>query len=330
VVEAIVFAAVSTLLYYLGTGFLLFLIPLQVALVRKGTRVFLASLGLAFALILAVKFVIPQVTSVQGAPFVVMEMFVVVALMAGLVLSQLPDLTAAASFGKRRVVRFLAATAAAGLLSVPVILYLRASTEFTSGLSQLFDGLAGALNRAFRDAGAGQPLGAEAALATLSGRQLQQFIGEVFWRSFLLAFFLLLAASWWLGSWVGARSLGRRAELPRPRSFRLPELYIWPLIGALGLLLLSLATSLGPLGYAAWNAALILMFLYGVAGVGVLQFLLERYRVPRGMRWLLGLILVILVLTPRANLVVLIGLPALGVSEIWLKYRSKERSNVKQ
>jgi hypothetical protein len=45
------------------------------------------------------------------------------------------------------------------------------------------------------------------------------------------------------------------------------------------------------------------------------------------MRLLLGFLLCVLVMSPRANLAVFILIPGLGVSEIWLKYRTKERSN---
>ena len=41
--EALIFAGVSTLLYHLGMGFLFFLVPVQVVGVRRGRRSFLVT-----------------------------------------------------------------------------------------------------------------------------------------------------------------------------------------------------------------------------------------------------------------------------------------------
>jgi hypothetical protein len=38
--------------------------------------------------------------------------------------------------------------------------------------------------------------------------------------------------------------------------------------------------------------------------------------------------IIMLALTPRIGIAVFILIPALGVSEVWLKYRREERSNV--
>ena len=380
-VEAVVFAGISTLLYHLGMGFLLFLAPLQMLLVRKGPRSFGVSLGLAFVFILAVKLV------TQGggldsrtAPFVLLEMFVVLALMGGLVLLQLPELWAEArQFAVRRVTRLVLVTAVAGMLSVPVIVHLRNNESFNTGMLQVFDSLAAGLRRTFGEdalregsdatqpptasvpqAPFGSREGSDALLGTAvsSGQALMAFVGRIFWRGFLFAYFLLLAGAWWLGTWAGTRLRSFRAgplfapaqggpeqdrgglaaskagegfsgiaEPPRIAEFRLPDSYIWPLIGSLALVLLALVQPLGILEPIAWNAAVILMFLYGISGIGVVQHFLRKLRVPRGMRWLLAFLLIVLVLSPRANLAVFILIPGLGVSEIWLKYRTKERSN---
>jgi len=356
VVEAVVFAGVSTLLYHLGMGFVLFLVPLQVVLVRKGRRPFFASLGIAFLLILVVKLVIQGgAIDEAAAPFLLLEMSVVLALVGGLALVQVPELFPETNVPPmRRVTRLVLATALAGVLSLPLILYLRGNEAFNAGLREVFDALALALQRTFGP-------GSEAMIgqAAFSGQALLGFVGEIFWRGFLFSYLVLLGLSWWLGTRLGFRFPGRSwgppgaapeaAEpdaiapeagpdlpanrdfparpWPRIREFRLPDTYIWPLIGSLAVVLLSLVVDLGPLELAAWNAGVILLFLYGVSGIGVLQFFLRKFRVPRGMRLMLAIILGILVFSPRANLAVFILIPGLGVSEIWLKYRTRERSN---
>jgi hypothetical protein len=360
VVEAVVFAGISTLLYHLGMGFVLFLVPLQVVLVRRGRRPFFTSLGAAFALILVVKLII-QGGSIGGeaAPFSLLEISVVLAFMGGLVLVQVPELFPQTRLpAMRRVTRLVAVTAAVGVVSLPLVLYLRGSETFNAGLREVFDALAAALQRTL-GGGAGleappatgvpeavpAPGGMDAGLlqAAFSGEALMSFVGQIFWRGYLFSYLLMLGLSWWLGtrlgtrfpsrpSWRGGRS-PEGGEAPATRAwpriveFRLPDAYVWPLIASLAVILLGLVVDLGPLGLAAWNAGVILLFLYGVSGIGVLQYFLRRFRVPRGMRVLLAILLCILVFSPRANLAVFILIPGLGVSEIWLKYRTRERSN---
>jgi len=54
---------------------------------------------------------------------------------------------------------------------------------------------------------------------------------------------------------------------------------------------------------------------------------LRRLNVRPRIRWLLIIAIVILAMTPRIGIAVLILIPGLGVSEVWLKYRRDERSN---
>jgi hypothetical protein len=431
--EAVIFAGVSTLLYHLGMGFLFFLVPLQAVRVRRGRRSFFVTMGLAFGFILAVKLVSQAgAPGASAAPFLLMETFEVLVLMAGLATVQLPGLFPELSIPPlRRVTRLVLVTGLAGLISVPVILHLRDNETFNAGLLQVFDSLAAGLQRSLDAVELGAPpAGAEApegqtapggpeapgsgapatsapaqgpgrgvlenadtfpqatpgsgamppgpfsgaySLARIasSGRALMEFVGVVFWRFFLFSYFLLVGLSWWLGSRLGIRfpsggsarwaswrgtvfgartgrdpgvaaeragvgALSQEAQpaavpgagqWPRVLDFRLPDTYIWPLIGSLAVVLIGLMTPLGVLDLVAWNLAAIVLFLYGVSGIGVLQFFLRKFRVPRGMRVLLAIMLGVLLLSPRANLAVIILVPGLGVSEIWLRYRTRERSN---
>jgi hypothetical protein len=325
VIEAVIFAAVSALLYHLGMGFVLFLIPLQAVLVRKGRRSFFISLALAFLLILGVRALLSR-GAAAATPFVLLEMSVVAALIAGLVLIQLPELAALPRqrlLTLRRVPRLLAATGVAGLLSVPLILYLQGNEAFSAGLREIFGSAATALNRAF---GESDSLGLVGGGQLFSAEGLQQAAGEILLRSYLFEYFLLLTGSWWAGTIIGSRSTGGKAQLTKLVDFRLGDGYVWPLIASLAMVLLSLVVHIGVLGLAAWNALLILVFLYGLSGLGIIRFLLRKYKLPAGLRWLLVLAIVILAFTPRVNLAIAILVPGLGVSEIWLKYRREERS----
>ncbi len=326
-IEAVVFAAVSTLLYHLGMGFVLFLIPLQAALVRKGRKSFTAAAALAVALILLVRLLIQGGTGEPSAvPFLVIESATVLLLIGGLALIQLPELMEGLErFRLPRVPRLLAATALAGVLSVPVIIYLRGSEEFQTGMREIFEGLSASMSRAFSQP---ESFGLFPGAPFLRPDMLMQISETFLLRTFIFDYFVLLTFSWWLGTVLGARSTGRSPGITRIVDFKLPDSYIWPLIGALAVVLLSLVVRLGPLEILAWNVLLIVVFLYGIAGVGIIRFGMRKVKLPVGFRWLLILAIVILAFTPRINLAILVLVPGLGVSEIWLKYRREERSKV--
>jgi hypothetical protein len=325
VIEALVFAAVSTLLYHLGMGFILFLIPLQVVLVRKGRKSFAISSGLALILILVVKLLLLGRT--QGpAAFLIVEIATVLSLMGGLVLIQMPELSSGFErYRLPRVLRLLISTGVAGVVSVPVILYLRGNEEFLLGMQELFSVFASNMNRAFSEAEAFNLLSGS---GMFQAESLMKISSTFLLRSYLFDYFLLLAFSWWLGTVIGARTVGKKHGLTRVADFKLPDTYVWPLIVSLGLVLGTLLVPVEFLEILAWNSLLILVFLYGVAGLGILRFLLKKLKIPMGFRWLLILAIIILAMTPRINFIILILVPGLGVSETWLKYRREERSKV--
>jgi hypothetical protein len=338
VIEAVLFATLAALLYHLGMGFVLFLVPVQVALARRGRRGFYTAALLAFVLIVAVKLWLVRRNLAEALPFTLAETVAVAALLGGLALVQLPELEGAlAGLRLARVPRLLAATALAGLVSVPVILRLRADEAFTAGLRELFGELAAVLNSALRGAeglgslGPQGPLGesAGAAAGPVSAESLMQAVREILSRSFLFSYFVVLAFAWRAGSALGARSVGRAPGFRPLKDFRLPDGYIWPLIASLAVVALNEVVSVGALELAAWNLLLIMALLYGLSGIGILRFLLSRYRLPPGLRWLLVGAMIVMALTPRLNLAVAVLVPGLGVSEIWVNYR-KERSEFHQ
>jgi hypothetical protein len=318
VVGTLVAAGVSALLYHLGIGLPAFLIPLQVVRVRKGARHFLLAAAVAFAAIAGVRL---AMTAGQaggaGSPALVLELSVVLAMLAGLAWIQLPELLGRpALLPGGRVARLLVAAAAAGLASVPLFSYLGRSQAFAAGLGRLFDAAAALLNRLL------DPAGTEAALR---GEELAAMTRAVFLRSFLLDYLLVLTFCWWVGTVLGARSLGRRPGITPLARFRLAEPLIWPLILGLALVLLDLVAPLGPLELAGWNLLLVMLFFYGLAGLGILRFLLDRLGAPRGLRVVAWLALAALALAPGVNAGLAVLISGLGVSETWINYR-RERS----
>jgi hypothetical protein len=164
------------------------------------------------------------------------------------------------------------------------------------------------------------PAGGEAGFR---GEELAAMTREVFLRSYLLDYFLVLTFCWRVGSVIGARSLGRPPGVTPLVAFRPPEALIWPLIAGLALVLLDLVVPLGPLELAGWNLLLIMLFLYGLAGLGILRFLLDRLGAPRSMRLLAWLVLGVLAVAPGVNAALAVVISGLGVSETWINYRKR-------
>ena len=335
-IEILIFAALSALLYRLGMGPLLFLIPLQVLYVRRGKKSFGLAAVLSLVLIMVAGIVLTHRWSTGDAspstaalafqmPSTIFELTVIVLMIAGLALIQLPEMSPDLSLPLYpRATRLVLTTGVAALLSVPTILYLTGNEAFTGSIQEFLVTLVQTTNNAIMNAqtdtlpGTVQPIQAEALLG---------FMNMLLRRTYLFYYFVVLTYSWWLGTIIGARSLGRHPGITRIVEFKLPERFIWPLIASLALVVLNLFVPAQPLEILGWNGLLIFVFLYGISGLGIIRFLLQKLNVRPGLRWLFIIGIIILAMTPRVGIAVLILVPGLGVSEVWLKYRRQERSN---
>jgi hypothetical protein len=153
--------------------------------------------------------------------------------------------------------------------------------------------------------------------------KLQELTQGYLLRSFLVDVIVLLSFSWWAGQASAARTsalFGARATF-RFAAFRLEGWYLWPLIFSGALILADLFFGISFWAYAAWNAGLVLLFLYGLQGMAILRFLFEKHGVPRILWLLLIAALVVLAASPRAGLFVILAVPLLGVSENWIRFR---------
>lgn len=335
-IEILVFAALSTLLYRLGMGPLVFLVPLQVLYIRRGEKSFAWAAFASLVSIIGIGLLLTRMRTSSDAlasaaaaslqiPSLVFELTVVVLMIGGLALIQLPEMNPDLRLPRyRRATRLVLATVIAGALSVPTILYLTDNQAFSSVIREFFETLVQRTNSAINNSqaetlpGAVQPIQTETVL---------EYIRMVMRRTYLFYYFLILTFNWWLGTIIGARSVGKRPGLTRIAEFKLPDRYVWPLIASLALVVLNIVAPIRPLEVLAWNALLILGFLYAVAGLGIIRHLLRKLNVRPRVRWLLIIAIVVLAMTPRIGIVILILLPGLGVSEVWLKYRREERSN---
>lgn len=151
-------------------------------------------------------------------------------------------------------------------------------------------------------------------------------------RSGFSAFLLwMIASSWWLGNVlaqkVKASASDDSTELEKTTT-PLAEIYIssavvWPaLISWIVLFIVIVTKTKGILSMIAWNAALWSASFYAIQGIGILSYLSKRFQVARLLRLFVPLAIILLFIAPTAGTIALIVLPILGITEVWLPYRT--------
>ncbi len=318
-------------LLFFESAALFFLFPLPLALLysRKGGKWFVSGAAVMLGAVLLVAFI--KTRGLSGTEFsgdiagseasgqkvlqslMLMEVLIPFILLFGVFAAYTPFL------GRlRRVYRLTLATLAVGCASVPLFLYFSSD----EGLKSFFAYQMRMMTEVVRLSMA-EPASFESSVfnALFDQEKLQGFIRDVLYRSYLAWYFVVVAGCVWM-----AESMKRRLAGGPPRrfdSFFVPDPLIWGLIASLGGVLLDLFIGIGEIGYLFWNLGAIFLVLYGVSGIGIISSLFNRYGVRRGMRSLFWFLILMLLLWPRVNLLCIIGIPALGVSEIWIKLREK-------
>jgi hypothetical protein len=209
----------------------------------------------------------------------------------------------------RKLYRLLIATGVAGLVSLPFVLFLTASSEFSAVMHNQVSRVVDVLNASFGRSDLAQGLKVDEMVA---------YIRQTALGNYLFMFFLILAGVWRIGVIFALRS-GSTRPIPLSR-FTVPVGFLWPILGAWSGVLADRLLHLGAFGYVAWNLAMMGAFLYGLQGVGILQHLFVRFHVSRGFRILFVMALLFLVLFPGVGTIVAIGFPILGISELWVHY----------
>ncbi len=322
-VEIVFLSLSSVLLYQFAIGLFVFLFPLQVLYKRRGQRFFLIALALTFGILAAVRSFRPFLGAEFGTAsvFIFIEMFIIACLMGGLALVNLwrPDLGS--------VVKLIGATAATGLLSVPLIARMARDGAFIENIDSMFSAMSVYLQNAIsQNSMAQSPLLLEA----FQPQTLKLLATDLLYKSYLFNYFIILTFGWWAGSITGAKSTRSGSGVTKLSEFKLKDHYLWFFIGAWALVLITSLAGVampGALTALAWNAALLLLFLYGLQGIGIARFLMNKYHLSRGWRVISLAMLAILLLTPRINIVMFFLIPGIGISEMWIRYRKPERNS---
>jgi len=314
-IEIGVFTAVSLGLHLLAPGVFLFLIPLQVLAVRRGT----SSFGYAVLLLVLLGGLVELAMSGARADLAAAEsylhniqLFLSAVLLGGLWLVNEPRV-----LPYRHLVRIIIVTGAAGLVAIPFVGSLVSDPEFAPAMRAYVADqplLRMSLNpSATLDAPAPNLAAVE---------QFATTIGEILLRGYLFLYLVYLVTAWWLGSLWGARTVGMRSPIGRLIAFRLEPWCIWAILLSGGVVLGdALLGEIGLLSYVGWNVFSVFLFLFALQGIGVLQWLYRRYNVPGPMRVMIGVALVFMLFRPVLTFVPVFGLPLLGISETWVDFK---------
>jgi hypothetical protein len=306
-VEIGLFTAAAFLLYQVRSAFFLSAVPLFLLGFKRGRedQLYGAALFLLFvgvqALIRVRGFADPQLRTF----FAVVEMGYPVGFVGGVLLIHWRN--------GRSLYGMLEAAALIAALSIPFFLIFAGNAAVTGFLTEQIRSITTMLQEALAQGGASVFASTDDAI---------ELVKDLFFRNFLFSYFLLLSADWALAVGIHGRVAGGVGF--KIEKFSVPETLLWPLLGLWALVLIDVLADMRMIGYAAWNGGMILLFVYALQGIAILRVLFRRYGVGKGLRIMVTAASVFVLLTPGINLVLIIGVPLLGVSEYWVHYRIGE------
>jgi len=304
------FTGSAFILYQVSILFFLMAVPLLLLGMKRGVTHLLY--GEAVLLLLIVIQVYIRTRGIEEEVlrrfFLMMELAYPISILAGVsILFLAPG---------RGLYRLLLSTGAVLLISLPIAGYYAGNQEVVGFLREqvglIIDTLKSGLNSTAAVEGA-YPFFA------MDAGAVYDFITRLFVRNYLFSFFLVMALSRLIADRFYRRLHGGSSF--NFVNFHVPELLLWPVLVAWAGVLLDVTAGVPVVGFLFWNYGMILLFLYGLQGIGVLKFLFGRYGVSRLIQTLVVFSAAIVLMTPRINLVLIVGVPLLGLSEYWVHYR---------
>lgn len=298
----------SALFYQLGFVLFLFLVPLQVLYERKGSAAFLGACVSAWTAIALVRvFELRRLQAVAGViPTAAIDLALPALFIGGLWLmnARYPQLP-------RAVYRLLIAGLLSAVVIVPGALVLLAHEGTRNLLTEQF--------RVVYDS----IVAAGGGVAVLSFEEFFRLSGRFLASSFVFMYLMVLSSNWVLGKVIGSGA-ERALVVQALGRFQVPAPLTWPALLSWAAMLLSSMRDFGWVGFVAWNAGLTALFLYGVQGVAIVRHWFEKRKVSRGARTVIVGAMALSLMIPGLNVLVLVGVPLLGISELWVNYHRFE------
>lgn len=317
--ETALTAAVSLVMSVTGLLLPFFMIPLQVVALRRGEKAFLISASGVFFGNLILKMALSPETDIAGSGLMA-DSVLYLLLLAGLY---------AVNFRlnpMRKVEKLLVVTAVTGLISIPVIVHIESDQAFYKMMIDTVDSFLVMLKGASAE---------NNIFGALTPEGMYALIRDSFLGSFLFVYFAFLALTIRVGSSFALRTMGRTGRKTRLMEFNVPERLVWFLFIPLTIVLLQLLLSgrgwswdTGIIGFAVSNCLYIMGVLYGLQGFGLVQYLLEKKNVNPRLRGMAGWMIPLSLIFFPLNLIVILLLPGLGVSELWINYRHNDKELV--
>ncbi len=316
-VETVALAAAALLFYRLGFLLFLFLVPLQVLYVRRGARPFVAALCgvfLGFAVMRGLQ-LWTLASELEGmSPLLLSaDLVIPLGLLGGLALVNLPVTPRLQS-----VYRVLMAGGLLAILTAPILWFVGSTPELRDAVITQFEQVYQFVRESAGEAGAAMPQFEEGEFAQVFLQAVQVLL-----RSYVFAFTMLLLVNWFIGNAVSGNWSRNPDTL---KSFAVPERLLWPSLLAWAGVLATRFAGLGVLEYVVWNFGLICVMLYAIQGLSIMRFLFDRYGFGRLSRTVILGAMVLMLFMHGLNIILIVGIALLGVSESWVQFNRLERS----
>ena len=210
---------------------------------------------------------------------------------------------------KRLLVRLLGAASFATVFGIGLLLWLSGESESARATAAVFSEMIGYVVPSFF--GGSMPLG-----------MTPESLFETVVTFARLGFLPLFLGQFGFSAFVSELLIHRSAWTYQDRMTRwqVPEYVLWVFLGSWTVVLATLLVDMPLMESLAWNVALSSSLLYMVQGMSILASLV-RTRNPGAPATRIFLLAFLLVLLPGVNVIPVIGLPILGVSETWVRYR---------
>ena len=314
VLEGIGFSVLGVVLYQFQTTILIFVIPLVVLYKRQGYRVgILGTLGTFLGIFLVKVIRGGSVGGTLREDLLVLDLTYPFAFLLGIVLIEGSFFHRIPPYGRIAVV-----TVISGVLGIPLIRYVLTDPTFEAYLKAQIE----TMIRGMVEGKTSLGLGTMGAVSTGEILRLSKLI---FANTYTLGYFLTFLFNWVVGSRIGLRSKGIYPVESVVGKVHLNERLIWGFLFGWSGVFLSLLRPLGWVSIVFWNIALLSTVLYGMQGIDILRYYIKK--VER-LRVVILVTILLFLFIPGLNILLMVGIPLLGVSEIWIQYRrtDEERS----
>ena len=299
-----------------------FMLPLQILAVRCGKKAFLYSAGGVVFGTIILKIILLSEIADTGS-LIIADTALILFLVTGLYAVNFELV----SF--KNILKLLVATAVSGLFSIPVLYYLNSDLSFYNIMTGQLDSILVMFNGAYVE---NSVSGGNSLFGAVSADDMYNFFKFYFLNFYLVIYFYLLTATWWLGRRIGFKSIGQSFQTSTIKEFYVPEKLVWFYFIPLTIMLVQVLfkskgaeLELGLLGYAVSNSLYVMGTLYILQGFGLIQYLMEKRGTSAALIKLTRFSLVLIMLITAFSSLVALILSGLGVSELWINYRQKEK-----